>query len=416
MANYVKNSADGDIIANYKFLVEKLIEAQQKSPSQTVIDISDNVKLDISNFNIDNLNRNIKNYYWNFYKYIIATYSFRNKADLSNDNRRLELNNLFVKDSYFEILDINAKINKQEKYVIIPIEQTYGNVSDKPNSGISNKTSFKYFKDKFTVGRRYSALKYYNLIHLSQPLDTKNVLLWENNKEDVVTLEQIINMMNSNGKITIEYNSENNRFTFADSNNSTMTAYIAKLYNYNKVNFSLKDLFPIDYTEGGKIYPLDMHNFNFIGESTYDHIIWPSVYSKANDVLEDPLKRDAALDFSDSILSELNLYMVSRVDSLMKPIDKDQIDLDNQFIYKKVDDNKYERVYTFNQLYAAKDGDTTYCTTKAYHKYYIMEGSSEEYSLLNNSTTTFSPTLYLCTVEQTTNSETNETEVSFSSE
>ena len=107
--------------------------------------------------------------------------------------------------------------------------------------------------------------------------------------------------------------------------------------------------------------------------------------------------------------------MVSRVDSLMKPIDKDQTDLDNQFIYKKVDDNKYERVYTFNQLYAAKDGDTTYCTTKAYHKYYIMEGSSEEYSLLNNSTTTFSPTLYLCTVEQTTNSETNETEVSFSS-
>ena len=108
--------------------------------------------------------------------------------------------------------------------------------------------------------------------------------------------------------------------------------------------------------------------------------------------------------------------MVSRIDSLMTPIDNNQADLDNQFIYKKVDDNKYERVYTFNQLYAAKDGDTTYCTTKAYHKYYIMEGSSEEYSLLNNRTTTFSPTLYLCTIEQTTNGETNEIEVSFSSE
>ena len=417
LANYVKNSADGDIISNYKFLVEKLIEAKQKSPSQTVIDISDNVKLDISNFNLNNLDTNIKNYYWNFYKYIVATYSFRNKTNLNNDNRRLELNNLFVKNSYFEILDINAKINKQEEYVIIPITQTYGNVSDEPNLNISNKTSFKYFKDKFTVGRRYSALKYYNLIHLSQTLDTKNVLLWENNKEDVVTLEQVINMINSNGKIAIEYNSENNLFTFADNNNSTMTAYIAKLYNYNKINFSLTDLFPIDHIDNGKTYPLDKHNFNFMGESTYDHIIWSSVYSRANDVLEDPLKRDAALNFRGStILNELNLYMVSRVDSLMMPIDKNQTDLDNQFIYKKVDDNKYERAYTFNQLYSAKDSDTTYCTTKAYHRYYIMEGSSEEYSLLNNSTTTFSPTLYLCTIKQTTNSETGEKEVSFSSE
>ena len=46
---------------------------------------------------------------------------YRKRRNFSMIKNSLELDNLFVKDSYFEILDINAKINKQEKYVIIPM-------------------------------------------------------------------------------------------------------------------------------------------------------------------------------------------------------------------------------------------------------------------------------------------------------
>ena len=42
---------------------------------------------------------------------------------------------------------------------------------------IQDKNTFKYFNDTFVQDKVYSALKYYNLIHLSQPLDTQNTLL-----------------------------------------------------------------------------------------------------------------------------------------------------------------------------------------------------------------------------------------------
>ena len=91
------------------------------------------------------------------------------KAD---DPRAAEVDRLFVKDSYFEILTPDSLINKQDDYVIIPITQTYDKADE--YHVIAKKNSFTYFKDKFEANKTYSALKYYNLIHLSQTLDTKN--------------------------------------------------------------------------------------------------------------------------------------------------------------------------------------------------------------------------------------------------
>lgn len=93
----------------------------------------------------------------------------------AEDPRAAEVDRLFVKDSYFEILTPDSLINKQDDYVIIPITQTYDKADD--SNVIAQKNSFTYFYDTFEANKSYSALKYYNLIHLSKTLDTKDVNL-----------------------------------------------------------------------------------------------------------------------------------------------------------------------------------------------------------------------------------------------
>ena len=92
-----------------------------------------------------------------------------------DDPRAAEVDRLFVKDSYFEILTPDSLINKQDGYVIIPITQKYDKADE--DHVIAKKNSFTYFKDTFEANKSYSALKYYNLIHLSKTLDTKDVNL-----------------------------------------------------------------------------------------------------------------------------------------------------------------------------------------------------------------------------------------------
>ena len=94
---------------------------------------------------------------------------------MQDDPRAAEVDRLFVKDSYFEILTPDSLINKQDDYVIIPIKQTYNNADE--SNVIAQKNKFTYFKDKFEANKSYSALKYYNLIHLSKALNTKDINL-----------------------------------------------------------------------------------------------------------------------------------------------------------------------------------------------------------------------------------------------
>ena len=88
---------------------------------------------------------------------------------------------------------------------------------------------------------------------------------------------------------------------FQDKSNNTMTCYIARLYNYNRVAFTLDDLFPIDYNDT----LLDQHNYQFDVSSEKESIVWTSVYDKTTNVLVNPLERDAALNFENTILSDL---------------------------------------------------------------------------------------------------------------
>ena len=189
-------------------------------------------------------------------------------------------------------------------------------------------------------------------------------------------------------------------FEFQDKSNNLMTCYIARLYNYNKLAFSLDDLFPIDYNDT----LLDQHNFQFDGNSSEkENIIWTSVYDKTTNVLVNPLERDAALNFQDTMLSDLKLYMISSTDCNMQPISKDLENLNKQIIYKKNSDNNYSRVYTFDQILAAKEANTNYCTKQDANKFYTLVGSSETYELMQDNVTTFTPTLYLCTVDNKDN-------------
>lgn len=91
----------------------------------------------------------------------------------TNDPRAAEVDRLFVKDSYFEILTPGSLINKQDDYVIIPITQTYDKADE--SNVIAQKNSFTYFNGTFEAKKSYSALKYYNLIHLSKTLDIKDI-------------------------------------------------------------------------------------------------------------------------------------------------------------------------------------------------------------------------------------------------
>lgn len=423
LVNYVLNDQNENDIPLYRIFIDLMIERLNESlinNNTTTIYLTDNIKLDISNFNLNNIikydDKYVKNYYWNLYKYIVATYSFRHSIDDQNwnDDRAIELNNLFVKNSYFQILGLNSRINKQEKYVIIPITQKYGNAEE--DHLIQDKNIFKYFNKTFEQDKVYSALKYYNLIHLSQPLDTQNTLLWKDNNVSTIPLQKVLDMIKSTNNITIE--GDGPLFTFTDNNKNIMTAYIAKLYDYNKVPFNVNDLFPIDTPDGQTV--LDQHNFKFLDNSSLEELKWGSVYDCHIDVLINPLKRNKALNFTSSIyepLRTLKLYTISNVDSNMQPIQESQDNLDTQFIYKKTKDkdNTYIRVYTFNQLINAKEKDTNYCTNKTYHQYFVLKGSSEEYELLTNNVSTFSPTLYLCTVKRNKKDDSDDTIISFSS-
>ena len=92
-----------------------------------------------------------------------------------DDPRAAEVDRLFVKDAYVEILTPNSLINKQDDYVIIPIKQQYDKADE--DYVIAKKNKFTYFNGTFEANKSYSALKYYNLIHLSKTLDTKDVNL-----------------------------------------------------------------------------------------------------------------------------------------------------------------------------------------------------------------------------------------------
>lgn len=391
LGNYVKAKDDGDNILLYKKLVSKMQSLASGKPSE--IQINNNIVLNLTNFNWDSLSAE-PYYYWNFYKYLVATYSIRTGME-TDDPRAAEVDRLFVKDSYFEILTPDSLINKQDDYVIIPITQIYDKADE--SNVIAKKNSFTYFKDKFEANKSYSALKYYNLIHLSKTLDIKDINLWKDN-QTTIKLKEALAKLQENNNITINQNSSP-LFEFQDKSNNLMKCYIARLYNYNKIAFSLDDLFPIDYNDT----LLDQHNYQFDGSSEKESIVWTSVYDKTTNVLVNPLERDAALNFENTILSDLTLYMISSADCNMQPITADLTNLDKQIIYKKNSDNNYSRVYTFNQILAAKESNTNYCTKQDANKFYTLVGSSETYELMQDNVTAFTPTLYLCTVDNKDN-------------
>ncbi len=115
--------------------------------------------LDSNKIDIDTTDLNEKidyNFYeyHNFYKYIVASYSFRYDSLPGK---------LFVKDKSFRILSKNSKLNRYDSYIRIPV---YENTNS--NTILNDLTEDKEYKDS-PKKKKPTLLEHKQLIYIKDP-------------------------------------------------------------------------------------------------------------------------------------------------------------------------------------------------------------------------------------------------------
>ena len=90
--------------------------------------------------------------YFNFYKYIAASYSFRRLEKGNSLYANLPNNNLYVKNKYLRILSQTSKVNKDDVYVRIPVYENFASKIDTSanieKTMLQNRKEFLYIKHK----------------------------------------------------------------------------------------------------------------------------------------------------------------------------------------------------------------------------------------------------------------------------
>lgn len=377
--------------------------------------------------------------YFNFYKYIAATYSFRRKfIEDATDNEgngitgidgwynycNINESNFFVKNKYLRILSNKNIVNKVDKYLLIPLfESTGPKASDwiekeEEESLINRKRKYyvKMTKDgnKITIGdgkwltRKFSSLTFYPLTHIATEINLKSISELEN---PTYTLEEVMN--------TVITNKDN--LTWLQLEGIDNNGELSVLY-YHKTPTSTSDTSPKVYRYYIVCHVEDyekglIHN-SFAPEGTVtsyknpdNYYINPLEYSISNLYsLETDLKIDP---FSEGIITkiatdlELPIYVINSQDEVMVPVTKNIIgeNFNNYHFYNKVDENNYVPIYTKEQVfYATQDANTIYNGYKAPDSFikkicYINNSSYTVVDFTNNKQK-FNPTLYLCSIER----------------
>ena len=346
--------------------------------------------------------------YFNFYKYIAASYSFRRLEKGNSLYSNLPNNNLYVKNKYLRILSQTSKVNKDDVYVRIPVYENFAsNIDTSTNvekTMLQNRKEFLYIKhegDNLNTTwfpNRFSTITWYPLYDLAYDLKLSSTINWGNTK--VKTLKEIVNALYANENVDISFNGS--IVSISDKQGKYLSKYIyCHLEEYEKRQLSI--------TSNEYINP-DNYYFNIITNKQK----LSSIY-KTDDDTEYRILSEHNILYG---LDECSIYMLSNSDDAFVKLTKDDIKTSENYFYNKTANNKYERAYTAQQIKKAyNDESYQYCTQEALRTFRGISGTSTTITnfiptILKNDLTIdettkpkFNLTLYLSSIEKNANGE-----------
>lgn len=408
-----------------------------------------------SNYNISdssdsNWNGSTELYqYFNFYKYVAATYSFKRKfteKELINnhggharninewyDHCTIESSDLFVKNKYLRIISSQELINKKDKYILIPLYESIGEnahdwTNDEDTGFIMQRSSNRFInmgvlsfdenkipksiligeKDHKWLDRKFSSLTFYPLIHSGVELDF-------NSLKDLVNssypLEEVID------KISLDNHTWVNLKGIDKEDEASVLYYYSDNNGIKSYRYYL--ICHVEDYEKGLFKTIT--NSSSIAEA----INYSTTYTNPNNYYINPLKTiitniyDITTDLKANVFSKgiitkvakdlnLTIYMQNTEDDVMLPVTKFN---ENLHFYEKID-NAYKPIYSRKQIFFAdtnsklipteyqeEEGIYLAPTSVAKNMYYIGDAS---YTITDFIKTRqkFYPTLYLCSIER----------------
>lgn len=334
--------------------------------------------------NLDNFNKEIINQsktdtlheYFNFYRYVVPTYSFRLPSDEGEKNNKY---NLYVKDKYFRILKSDNKINKQDTYIYL-IQSFKQSEAAKPT------VLFK--ENLFKANNCYSCIKYYPVYNNAEKITTE--LLDSITDNNSITVKEFLQSLTD---YTVEELPGNNSiFKLTHKLYGEYTIQIASVESYKRQR--------IGETKNSYYYNESLtDSVVLLGDKDNKDVIkdLPAIYSVETDLEINPLNEDDIL--KTIVNKDIALFMINLNDMSMRAATNDDDIITNRF-YKKIDDNNYERIYSkkqvINTLFNKEDTNALlYCDLEIANKFYYLKNTFTTFTKFYP-TVEFKNNIYLC--------------------
>lgn len=342
------------------------------------------------------------NEYFNFYRYIVPTYSFR-FGHANADGLPL-----FVKNKYFRILSGDDYLNGRDSYIRIPvysntkaIETTIEYTEDtNAKATLQDHTRWIYIKDPSLFrdnSALFSAITWYPLYNLGEDIKLTS---YKNLTNKPIKLKDFVKETNKGYSIDIN-NRLVNLTTGANNGNSAQFQYLyAHIEDYTRAVFGEKK-----DTNDKVIYAVD-------DESGHSAIkILNTIYDIETDAEVNLLKIPNILKSLKTLNNNnCDLHMISASDDNMvhlTPSDKnDESDkCDNIRCYQRVvkDDGSYgyERAYTKKQVLDAikNNSSSPFIDIDIAKRFAVIGNTSIEFINFTNNIKTFNPNIFLCSIK-----------------
>ena len=342
------------------------------------------------------------NEYFNFYRYIVPTYSFRfghaNADELP----------LFVKNKYFRILSGNDYLNGRDSYIRIPvysntkaIETTIDYTKDTDaKTTLQDHTRWIYIKDPLLFqdnSALFSAITWYPLYNLGEDIKLTS---YKNLTNKPIKLIDFVKETNK-GYPSISINNRLVNLATDENSNPAQFQYLyAHIEDYTRAVFGKeKD------TNDKVIYAVD-------DESGHSAIkILNTIYDITTDAEVNLLKIPNILRSLKTLNNNnCDLHMISASDDNMVHLtpsnESDESDkCDNIRCYQRIvkDDGSYgyERAYTKNQVLEAinTNSSSPFIDIDIAKRFAVIGNASIEFINFTNNIKTFNPNIFLCSIK-----------------
>lgn len=332
--------------------------------------ISNLITINLDNFNTDIIvnKKYTLNEYFNFYKYVIPTYSFRLPSN--EDEQKNNKYNLYVKDKYFRILNKDSKINKRDTYIYLIQSFT----KPKANNPEVKEEITLFKQELFKANNCYSCIKYYPIYNNAEKITTE--LLDSITDNNSITVKEFLQSLTD---YTVEESTGNDSlFTLKHDLYGTYTIQIASVESYKR------------QLANSVVILGDKNNKDVIKDL-------PAIYSVETDLEINPLNEDDVL--KTIVNKDIALFMINLNDMSMRAATNDDGIATNRF-YKKIDDNHYERIYSkkqvINTLFNKEDTNAPlYCDLEIANKFYYLKNTFTTFTKFYP-TVEFKNNIYLC--------------------